>query len=463
MEGLGEGILADMRESVLMTDGGSLIGKQSQAQDTPKNEHITCVPFSVNFTGARDHDLYFRELSPGGKQHVTGRIAALFFLPQVVRCRCCLPLGAGARIGHCLPFASGEHIPFFAEMKFSSLIFLPLAATAFSPGTSSSPRSMTTSTSLHAAAENSASLSARDARIKAPLSAVTASLVAAGLPASLAVNPQAASAVTEYSAFELSCRQYFPASLPNSKVAERVIRTLKARGYQPDNTLLASSLCSDEINDTDLSLFSGLQNGLTKTNSGGVFNLGGLGGVPFVGPSGFGAFFSHSPKDGHIVIVYGPHVGISADGVVGKVERVGMDKPSGACGAALGAYKAIKAEREKQLVSDLAGTQLEGFPYEATQPDVQEDFIIRDLRARMEREDLDGPDQNALIAMVTNKMYDMVSDLLLREVDGAIKKPGFWQGVTEVTLLGGLVINRGNPDGRNRVEDYFKPITFQVS
>ena len=94
---------------------------------------------------------------------------------------------------------------------------------------------------------------------------------------------------------------------------------------------------------------------------------------------------------------------------------------------------------------------------------MQEDFIIRDLRARMEREDLDGPDQNALIAMVTNKMYDMVSDLLLREVDGAIKKPGFWQGVTEVTLLGGLVINRGNPDGRNRVEDYFKPITFQVS
>ena len=37
------------------------------------------------------------------------------------------------------------------------------------------------------------------------------------------------------------------------------------------------------------------------------------------------------------------------------------------------------------------------------------------------------------------------------------------EGVTEVTLLGGLVINRGNPDGRNRVEDYFKPITFQVS
>lgn len=318
-----------------------------------------------------------------------------------------------------------------------------------------------TSTSLNAAAAESASISARDARIRAPLSAVTASLVAAGLPASLAVNPEAASAATDYSAFELACRQYFPASLPNGKVAERVIRTLRARGYQPDNTLLASSLCSDEINDTDLSLFAGLQDGLTKANSGGVFNLGGLGGVPFVGPSGFGAFFSHSPKDGHIVIVYGPHVGISADGVVGKVERVGMEKPSGACGAALGAYKAIKAEREKQMVTGLAGTQLEGFPYETTQPDVQEDFIIRDLRARMEREELDGPDQNALIAMVSNKMYDMVSDLLLREVDGAIKKPGFWQGITEVTLLGGIVINRGNPDGKNRVEDYFKPITFQ--
>jgi len=344
-------------------------------------------------------------------------------------------------------------------MKFSGLIFLPIAATAFSPSSHiSSSNVRSPSTSLAAEADSNG-MTAREARIAAPITAATAALIGAGLD--FAAPSESASAAVTRTAFETSCRQYFPASLPNGKVASRVIRTLQARGYNPDNTLLASSLCSDEINDTDLSLFSGLQNGLTKTNSGGVFNLGGLGGVPFVGPSGFGAFFSHAPRDGKIVIVYGPHVGVSADGIVGKVERVGMDKASGACGAALGAYKAIKAEREKQMTSGLAGTTLEGFPYEATQPDVQEDFIIRDLRARMDLEQLDGPDQNALIAMVTNKMYDMVSDLLLREVDGAIKKPGFWDKITEVTLLGGLVINRGNPDGKGNVEDYFKPITFQ--
>lgn len=74
---------------------------------------------------------------------------------------------------------------------------------------------------------------------------------------------------------------------------------------------------------------------------GGVFNLGGLGGVPFVGKSGFGAFLSHVPDSGKVLIIYGPHVGISNEGVVGKVERVGQSKASGACGAGIGAYKAL--------------------------------------------------------------------------------------------------------------------------
>ena len=359
-------------------------------------------------------------------------------------------------------------------MRFSSLVLLPLAASAFSPvqpqaqnvARGSAAPALLAEKDGSGSGSGSGELSARDARVRGPLTAASAALASsllgggAGPAAALSV-PGISSDPPQNSAFVSSARQYFPASLPSSTVAKRAVSALKERGYRPENTLLASSLCSDEINDTRLSLYAALQDSLTKANSGGVFNLGGLGGVPFVGPSGFGAFFSHAPRDGKIAIVYGPHVGISADGVVGKVERVGMDKPSGACGAALGAYKAIKAERDKQLTEGLAGTELEGFPYETVQPDVQEDFIIRDLRKRMERDELDGPDQNALIALVTNRMYDMVSDILLREVDGAIRKPGFWDKITEVTLIGGLVINRGNPGGAGKLEDYFKPITFQ--
>ena len=45
--------------------------------------------------------------------------------------------------------------------------------------------------------------------------------------------------------------------------------------------------------------------------------MGGLGGIPFVGKSGYGAFASHAPENGHIFIGYGPHVGITEEGEIG--------------------------------------------------------------------------------------------------------------------------------------------------
>jgi len=60
------------------------------------------------------------------------------------------------------------------------------------------------------------------------------------------------------------------------------------------------------------------------TNSfGSVFPMGGLAGVPFVGKAGFNAFAAHTPVNGNIIILYGNHVGINANGEVGKYKRVG--------------------------------------------------------------------------------------------------------------------------------------------
>jgi hypothetical protein len=361
-------------------------------------------------------------------------------------------------------------------MKVSSLALLPLVAQAFvvphapAPPKSSSSSSLTTalnqqqSQDAAAAAEAMAAvegggggvgMSARTARIMGPLGA--AFMAAAALPN--AAQADSIEGVSSRGSFEGSVGAYFPGAIPNSMLSGRLTKVLQARGFTADNTLLGSSLCSDEINDVGTSLFAQLQRGLTKGNSGGVFNLGGLGGVPFVGPSGFGAFFSHCPKSGKVVIVYGPHVGIGNDGFIGKVDRVGMDKSSGACGAALGAYKAIKGERAKQ--EKVTPTPNSLFPYsDVAAGDVQEDYIIRELRRKMENDSLDNADSNALIALVTNRMYEMVTELLEREVEASTNKPGFWDKVTDVTLIGGIVINKGNPTGLSNVEDYFKPINF---
>ena len=50
-----------------------------------------------------------------------------------------------------------------------------------------------------------------------------------------------------------------------------------------------------------------------------------------------GAFASHVPDDGAVLIYYGPHIGITKDGTFGEINRIGQHKNSSCCGAAKGA------------------------------------------------------------------------------------------------------------------------------
>jgi len=276
----------------------------------------------------------------------------------------------------------------------------------------------------------------REARILAPLSAVLTASLSLGY-----AGPANAAPV-----FDSNMRKNFPGAMSNSAIALRVASTLKERGYTPSNTLFGNSLCSDEINDTSESLVNDFQN---KLQVGGVFNLGGLGGLPFVGVSGMGAFLSHCPDSGKVFIVFGPHVGVSKDGVVGKVERIGRKGPSTSCGAGIGAYKAIIGDSSGEDKSFL-GTK-----------DFQEDYIIAKLRDRLDPVK-DQEVSNESITFVTNKMYDLVWEMLRSQVNSFTNKPGFWDGVSEVTLLGGIVVNRGHgADGIPGGEDFYQPLMLK--
>lgn len=279
----------------------------------------------------------------------------------------------------------------------------------------------------------------RNARIMAPLSAVAASV----LPLSGMVAPAAAASS---SPFEAGMRKSFPGSMPNSAVALRVASALKERGYTATNTLFASSVCSDEINDTADSIVADLQN---KMQVDGVFNLGGLGGLPFVGITGMGAFLSHCPEQGKVFIVFGPHVGIDAKGTVGTVERIGQDGPHTSCGAGIGAYKAIMGKPVTDEDMAFIGTK-----------DFQEEYIIAKLRDRLDV--LRGKEpSDETVTYVTNKMYDLVWEMLRGEINAYTTKDGFWKNTSEVTLLGGIVVNRGHGQGTPGGEDFFQPLMLK--
>uniref|UniRef100_A0A7S4T8T0 Limiting CO2-inducible protein B/C beta carbonyic anhydrase domain-containing protein n=1 Tax=Alexandrium monilatum TaxID=311494 RepID=A0A7S4T8T0_9DINO len=128
-------------------------------------------------------------------------------------------------------------------------------------------------------------------------------------------------------------RKSFPGAMTGSTVMARMLEKVEPYGLKWDNTVYGQSLCSDEIN-SDRGHLSVL---LTRY-FGHSFHLGGIGGAPYVGKTGFGAFSHHVPDDGHVVVVFGPHIGISPTGELGKFLRVGQSALSTSCGAVIAAY-----------------------------------------------------------------------------------------------------------------------------
>jgi hypothetical protein len=221
---------------------------------------------------------------------------------------------------------------------------------------------------------------------------------------------------------------------------------------------------------------------------------------------------SHTPSNGKVVIMFGPHVGISDDGLVGKVERLGKEKLSGSCGAALGALGAIKAEREAKAKEEAAAkeagvpvptpslpppapspskqlyiggkyitlpkpvTTRAAAPAPAPPPpppppappkkqsvmDNQEEYIIRKLRPRLTTPVALSVSAAAMPAFVTIQMYDLVKELLAEELKEFWSKDTAWDSINEIVLLGGIVINRGQFAGSiESREDYFQPLVFE--
>ena len=119
-----------------------------------------------------------------------------------------------------------------------------------------------------------------------------------------------------------NCMKMLIKSFPNAKFTseafKKINQVILSLGCHPENTLFASSVCVDEINHHKDSL-----NRQLADFWGECFYMGGLGGLPFVGKTGFKAYSHHVPNDGHILILFAPHVGIAEDGIIGKYCRPG--------------------------------------------------------------------------------------------------------------------------------------------
>ncbi len=133
-------------------------------------------------------------------------------------------------------------------------------------------------------------------------------------------------------------RKFYPNALTTIDSVNIFIDYLEDKlDLEPAQVMLADSICSDDVNS--------IQYPARAHEFLGPFKMGGLDGFPFTGLTGMGAFASHVPDDGAVLIYYGPHIGITKDGKIGEIHRLGQTKNTGCCGAAKGALNKLLSDQ----------------------------------------------------------------------------------------------------------------------
>jgi hypothetical protein len=210
---------------------------------------------------------------------------------------------------------------------------------------------------------------------------------------------------------------------PNAQIGDEItsqcMNKLKnEHQFDSNKTILATSVCSDEIN-RSATTFKDL---IGNKNP---FELGGLGGFPFAGLTGFKAFASHIPDDGFAIIQYGPHIGISNSGHTGMVVRDGQALESTCCGALVGTVGAFTEDKKTDLDQEL---------------DYQQWKIAEELA---ESRSVIVNEDEPLIA-ATDQMFTQIDN----RVKTLLEKTSSHFKNKKVALVGGIIINTdfGNSD-----------------
>jgi len=230
----------------------------------------------------------------------------------------------------------------------------------------------------------------------------------------------------------------FPGAMPEEEFIDKLLGTLHANNIEVgEKTLLATSLCCDEVNRS-------LTSKLTEV-FGQNFAMGGLAGFPFGGITSFGAYSHHIPKPGGTaVMVFAPHVGVDATGVVGKVDRRGMPNSGVCCGSACAALGLCKELLKKEPSERVCPPQVDFY-------DAQQAWVGQALLPNAEE-----------VINASNPMAELPRALFKSQKEAVEKiitraAPGNVPDNTPVTVAGGIQIN--TPAG---TPDFFLPLMLEL-
>ncbi len=204
--------------------------------------------------------------------------------------------------------------------------------------------------------------------------------------------------------------RWYPAALSTTDAVERLFDLMGKRlGLPPGRILAADSICCDDID--------AIQYPERASEMLGPFRMGGLDGFPFAGLTGMGAFAHHVPEDGALFLFFGPHIGFTMRGEVGRVLRFGQREASACCGAACAALAKLSEDAIR-----------EG---ERTELDYQQNTLEQILLA--ERARILGAKEP--IVEATEVVYE-ASERRIREL---VERTSF--PCSRIVLMGAILIN----------------------
>ncbi|HVF97902.1 MAG TPA: hypothetical protein VM871_11295 [Flavisolibacter sp.] len=142
-------------------------------------------------------------------------------------------------------------------------------------------------------------------------------------------------------------RKWYANATTTSYAVDQLLSVVEKELHLKAHQLMhADSICCDDVN--------AIQYPARAHDMLGPFNMGGLNGFPFAGLTGMNAFAHHVPEDGAVFIFYAPHIGITKEGSLGEIHRIGQNTASACCGAAKAALaNLLKDEIKEDNITEL--------------------------------------------------------------------------------------------------------------
>lgn len=226
--------------------------------------------------------------------------------------------------------------------------------------------------------------------------------------------------------FDGLVKEYFPNAMDAKDTSIHYLGKMQIEHkIDISKVLMATSVCSDDINVPSTTFFNVLF---------GPFIMGGLGGLPFAGQTGMTAFAHHIPDEGSAFIFYGPHIGITLEGDIGKMYRPRQEQTGNSCGALMLALSRLGDSSYKPVLNDDDYQQMK----------LEESL----LPYREEIINSDNPEKE-----ITEAAYKIIDKKIHEHLTSC--KGEFH--VDTVTLLGGIIINTDYG-----LDDYFDAKNFEV-